>query len=211
MNMHSFRLGSPWADTRSFDNPRSMADDSPDKSPREKVEPSIQYLQKLGSKHLDLIFEASKWVFSVDDIAGLDIFVADIDEVESLPRHAVSLHLQNNASREVYEKYLEHIIQNLHEDGPEFHERLVEIYMDEVERYDELGRRSSEMADNGSYTKLLNLLESSTQYRADRLLGRIPDGKMYEVRAILLGRLGQHDGALQIYVYQLGDHARAEE
>lgn len=34
---------------------------------------------------------------------------------------------------------------------------------------------------------------------------------MHEVRAILLGRLGRHEGALQIYVYQLEDHATAEQ
>jgi hypothetical protein len=34
---------------------------------------------------------------------------------------------------------------------------------------------------------------------------------MYDVRAILLGRLGQHEAALQIYVHRLKDHAKAEE
>ena len=43
------------------------------------------------------------------------------------------------------------------------------------------------------------------------MLGRLPSEDMHEVRAILLGRLGRHEGALQIYVYQLDDHATAEE
>jgi len=64
---------------------------------------------------------------------------------------------------------------------------------------------------NEAYQKLLDLLESSTSYRADRMLGRLPSEDMHEVRAILLGRLGRHEGALQIYVYQLEDHATAEE
>ena len=62
-----------------------------------------------------------------------------------------------------------------------------------------------------AYRKLLDLLESSTSYRADRMLGRLPSEDLHEVRAILLGRLGRHEGALQIYVYQLEDHATAEE
>ena len=61
------------------------------------------------------------------------------------------------------------------------------------------------------YNKLLDFLESSTSYRADRILGRLPSEDMFEVRALLLGRLGRHEGALQIYVYQLDDHATAEE
>ena len=61
------------------------------------------------------------------------------------------------------------------------------------------------------YKKLLDLLESSTSYRADRILGRLPSEDMHEARAVLLGRLGRHEGALQIYVYQLEDHATAEQ
>lgn len=34
---------------------------------------------------------------------------------------------------------------------------------------------------------------------------------LFEARAILLGRLGNHDGALQIYVHRLLDYSKAEE
>jgi len=34
---------------------------------------------------------------------------------------------------------------------------------------------------------------------------------LYEARAILLGRLGRHDQALQTYVYRLQDYMKAEE
>jgi len=34
---------------------------------------------------------------------------------------------------------------------------------------------------------------------------------MFEARAVLLGRLGKHDGALEIYVYRLQDFIKAEE
>jgi hypothetical protein len=34
---------------------------------------------------------------------------------------------------------------------------------------------------------------------------------MFEARAVLLGRLGKHDGALETYVYRIGDFNRAEE
>lgn len=71
-------------------------------------------------------------------------------------------------------------------------------------------RRIAAGADE-AYQKLLDLLESSMSYRADRILGRLPSEDMYQVRAILLGRLGRHEGALQLYVYQLEDHATAEE
>jgi len=34
---------------------------------------------------------------------------------------------------------------------------------------------------------------------------------MFEVRAILLGRMGKHQAALEIYVYRLNNFAKAEE
>lgn len=34
---------------------------------------------------------------------------------------------------------------------------------------------------------------------------------MFQARAILLGRMGKHQGALEIYVYRLDDYAKAEE
>ena len=34
---------------------------------------------------------------------------------------------------------------------------------------------------------------------------------MFEARAVLLGRLGKHEGALELYVYRLQDYIKAEE
>lgn len=60
-----------------------------------------------------------------------------------------------------------------------------------------------------TYAKLVRFLEVSTQYRADRLLGRLPADRFFEIRAALLGRLGQHEGALTIYVHRLKDFETA--
>ena len=64
---------------------------------------------------------------------------------------------------------------------------------------------------NEEYLKALAFLKSSKSYRPDHVLRHLPDDELYEARAILLGRLGNHDGALQIYVYRLADYAKAEE
>ncbi|GAA5922564.1 hypothetical protein JCM1841_006202 [Sporobolomyces salmonicolor] len=180
---------------------RQMSKDEDD--PGEKVADTVRYLQKLGADHVNVIFEASKWVFEQDREAGLQIFIADFEEVESLPRHATMAHLEG-IGRDVCIRYLEHIIHVLGEQGAEFHEKLIELYLAVVQAS---GTGPDETADQ----KLLDLLESSTSYRADRMLGRLPSEDMHQVRAILLGRLGRHEGALQIYVYQLEDHTTAEQ
>ncbi|GAA6019853.1 hypothetical protein JCM11491_004841 [Sporobolomyces phaffii] len=185
---------------------RQMSDDEED--PEEKLGDTVRYLQKLGPDHLDVILEASKWVFEQDKRAGLEIFVADLEEVESLPRHLVLAHLDSVDSR-VCIDYLEHIIHGLGEQGSEFHEKLIELYLGSVRSAEK--QRGEDGSQPDAYTKLVDFLETSTSYRAERILGRLPSEDLHEVRAILLGRLGRHEGALQIYVYQLEDHATAEQ
>ena len=52
--------------------------------------------------------------------------------------------------------------------------------------------------------------QSLHKMRADRFLTR-SSTDLYEARAILLGRLGRHDQALETYVYRLQNYAKAEE
>jgi tetratricopeptide (TPR) repeat protein len=58
--------------------------------------------------------------------------------------------------------------------------------------------------------KLLAFLESSEYYHAEALLSKFPLDDLFEERALLLAKLGQHESALSIYVYTLGDLATAE-
>lgn len=74
---------------------------------------------------------------------------------------------------------------------------------------------------------MLAFLMESTHYRAEKILPRLPlEGKfllrsktldaktcpdLFEERAILLSRIGQHDQALDIYVYKLKNYSMAEE
>lgn len=39
----------------------------------EKIRPMVRYLQKLGPDHLDVIFDASRWVFAQDKEEGLQV------------------------------------------------------------------------------------------------------------------------------------------
>jgi len=48
-----------------------MSDDEDD--PEEKLGDTVRYLQKLGPDHVDVIFEASNWVFEQNKHAGLQV------------------------------------------------------------------------------------------------------------------------------------------
>ncbi len=87
----------------------------------------------------------------------------------------------------------------------------------------------SAVARKDVYAKFLTFIASDTRISLDRLYalsagtGGFCDLRFYlihelhhfsdfhEARAILLGRLGRHDQALETYVYRLQDYSKAEE
>lgn len=62
---------------------------------------------------------------------AFQIFIADLEEVESLPRPATMAHLEKISSNACM-VYLEHIIVALGEAGSDFHEKLIELYLNLV-------------------------------------------------------------------------------
>lgn len=109
-----------------------------------QIEPTIRYLQKLGSNHIDLILETSKWVFSRCEGStelikeALEIFVADLSAVESLPQPKIVKFLEG-LSPIGCQFYLEHLIHNLMDQSSEVHEKLVHLYIIEFKRLRALG------------------------------------------------------------------------
>lgn len=61
----------------------------------------------------------------------LQIFIDDLEKTETFPRDKVLKHLESISSDLVIQ-YLEFIIQELHDESPEFHNRLVIVYLDKI-------------------------------------------------------------------------------
>ncbi|WVQ65020.1 uncharacterized protein L199_003190 [Kwoniella botswanensis] len=182
-----------------------LAKDEEDKLDR--YPPTIRYLQKLGPTELELILKSSKWIFEEDPKMGLQIFTADEPEVESLPRSEVMRFLEKTQEGACI-GYLEHIINTLGEEGPDYHDKLAELYHARVKN--EEGKSDEEEKRKEAYSILLGFLEKSKQYRPYRLISKLAAEEMPEARAILLGRMGKHEEALKIYVYRLKDYTAAE-
>lgn len=51
--------------------------------------------------------------------------------------------------------------------------------------------------------KLLSALEGISGYNPEALLKRLPADALYEERAILLGKMNQHELALSLYVHKV--------
>ncbi|KAH9823872.1 hypothetical protein DFH28DRAFT_1216235 [Melampsora americana] len=187
----------------------------------ERIDPIIRYLQKLGPPHLQLIFNTSKWIFSIIQTnqplnltldnslirKSIEIFTADLSTVESLPKQEIInfLEIQNPLSCRIY---LEYLIYELNENLIEIHEKLIHFYINEFRKSKGLGDEENSQK---IYQSLLNHLIKSENYSANWVLGRLPLDEMFEARALTLGKIGQHDTALGIYINRLGNIKMAEE
>ncbi|KAG5644651.1 hypothetical protein DXG03_008033 [Asterophora parasitica] len=170
----------------------------------DKLMPSIYYLQKLGPEHLAQIFESSRWIFATDSDMAFEIFTSE-DVV--LPRQEVSDFLAGIDSK-VSARFLEYIIEERKEETPAFHDQLAELYLSIILS---AKKRGDEQTRNDVYTKLLEFISSNHHYSVDLLYGAISSTDLFEARAVLLGRLGRHDQALELYVYRMHDYLKAEE
>ncbi|KAF2460320.1 AvaB protein [Lineolata rhizophorae] len=171
---------------------------------------TVAYLQQLPPDLIDLILEFAEWPLRADPDLGMEIFVADTENAETLPRHAV-LDFLHQIDEGLAIRYLEHVIHELNDLTPEFHQKLVEAYLERLKGGRENGLEEEEI--KRCKEKLEAFLRSSAQYNRARVFRLLPTDEpdFFESRAIVLSNMGQHKQALQIYVFQLKDYAKAEE
>ncbi|PFH55851.1 hypothetical protein XA68_17513 [Ophiocordyceps unilateralis] len=168
---------------------------------------SIQYLQSLPPSEIDLILEYAAWTLKSNPDYAMEIFVGDTENAETLPRDRVVAFLQSVDTR-LERQYLEHIIGELEDMTPDFHNRLVDLYVDN------LGGTSKGAEWDCLMAKFIRFLRSSRQvYSLTKALGLLPrdDAAFYEARAVVLSNMGEHREALEIYVFRMKDYAKAEE
>jgi hypothetical protein len=143
----------------------------------DKVDPTVTYLQRLGPEYLDLIFEGSKWVITLDKEKGLQVSPVGYlrrllisikiftSEEHELPREEVADFLED-VDPHLSIRYIEHLIKERKETGVEFHDRLAELYLHDAQD------SSSDV--DAANAKFLSFLESSNHYRAVRIMGLLP-------------------------------------
>ena len=82
----------------------------------------------------------------------------------------------------------------------------LQIYLSEVlEWYADLTAQHKwdEKTYSSTRKKLLSALETISGYHPEVLLKRLPSDALYEERAILLGKMNQHELALSLYVHKV--------
>uniref|UniRef100_A0A0R3RRQ7 CNH domain-containing protein n=1 Tax=Elaeophora elaphi TaxID=1147741 RepID=A0A0R3RRQ7_9BILA len=191
-------------------------------SPLRGCNMTVEYLQKLGNKQLDLIIEFAVWVLQENLSAGLSIFIYDSAEIRSLDRERVLTFLTHECTAAVV-PYLEHIIYEWNEDMPKFHESLGQHYISKVKQLqrdyinilgedEHIAPAGEEEGELGEYRcKLQHFLKTSIAYSPEKLLVQLRHNSLYEERALLLGRLKKHQQALAIYTQILKNYKAAEK
>lgn len=138
---------------------------------------TVGYLQNLPPDMIDLILEFAEWTLGVDPELSMEVFVADTEKAEMLPRDRVVDFLQRIDVR-LEVQYLEHIINELNDLTPAFHNRLVVAYLKELtERQD---RDSNEW--KNLMSRLLSFLDTSSQYSLVKAFGLIPRDGMSPIK-----------------------------
>ncbi|XP_017104995.2 vam6/Vps39-like protein isoform X1 [Drosophila bipectinata] len=174
-------------------------------------ERTIRYLQALGSDHLPLIFEFADWVLQENPEEGLAIFTEELIEVESLPRAKV-LDFLVSKHKALVIPYLEHLIAVWNDENTLRHNVLIKQYFGKIQKMlteKEKGEDVSEL--KTLREKLFKMLKESDKYSPDRVLEDFPANILLEERALILGRLKQHDKVLAIFIQVLGDVCKATE
>ncbi|KAJ6013074.1 hypothetical protein N7522_003429 [Penicillium canescens] len=162
---------------------------------------TVAYLQNLPPDQIDLVIEFGEWPIRANHELGMEIFLTDTENAETLPRPRV-LGFLEKIDTTLAIHYLEHAINEWNDMTPDIHQRLLILYLDQL------------TSDKGEWKdKFLTMLKESEQYSPAKMLDRLDreDPNFYEARAILFSKMGQHRQALEIYVFKLEDHGKAEE
>jgi hypothetical protein len=134
---------------------------------------TIAYLQNLPSELIDIILEFAEWPIKVNAKKGMEVFVADTRNAENLPKDKV-LEFLVPFDKSLAVQYLEHVILELNDKTPEFHQKLVDLYLEKLR--DRKG--SSDEERSNARTKLEEFLRNSTQYNKLKTFNQLPaDGK----------------------------------
>ncbi|KAM3933506.1 transforming growth factor-beta receptor-associated protein 1 isoform 1-T3 [Leptodactylus fuscus] len=163
------------------------------------------------SKDQQLVWQYADWVLQKSEQVGVEIFTKrSLEEQlqnEGFCPDKIVDHLCKYTKALLI--YLEHLVMEKNIQKEKYHTHLAVLYLEEVLRL-----KSVESSDQSGLEDLRqrfqNLLQQSDLYRVLFLIDKIKDTDLHMERAILHGKLEEHDQALNILVHQLKDFAAAE-
>ena len=129
---------------------------------------TVAYLQNLPPEMIDLILDFARWPLERDRDLGMEVFLADTENAETLPRAQV-LHFLQDIDAKLAVRYLEHVIHELNDATPTFHQRLADTYIQGLMSDD----FESDDQRNHWKEKTLAFLRQSKNYQAYKTLKQL--------------------------------------
>lgn len=176
-------------------------------------EPKIELTQKFKP---EMIIEYLKPLCGIDPMIVLEFSMLVL---ESCPTQTIELFLSGNIPADLVSSYLKQhapsmqatyleLMLSMNENGisGNLQNEMIQIYLSEVlDWYADLTaqKKWDEKAYTPTRKKLLSALEGISGYTPEVLLKRLPTNALFEERALLLGKMNQHELALSIYVHRL--------
>jgi hypothetical protein len=130
---------------------------------------TVAYLQNLPPSQIDLILEFGEWPLRENHDLGMEIFLAETENAETLPRPRVLAFLEGIDTKLAIQ-YLEHVIHEWNDMSPDLHQRLLMLYLDRI---------NADKSDKECKDKFLAMLKESEQYSPAKTLDRLDREGMY--------------------------------
>uniref|UniRef100_A0AAF5D5P9 CNH domain-containing protein n=1 Tax=Strongyloides stercoralis TaxID=6248 RepID=A0AAF5D5P9_STRER len=190
-----------------------------------EIDIMIEYLKELGHKEIETILKYAKWVFSIDEKKGLEIFIDETneyDEVKLFDRARINEFLTDYDIR-LSIQYLEFIINVWKDDNITFSEYLGSLYrlrIDELRKdYTHLckdddkfivaGEEEGELGELRK--KFIKFLNENNLYTPRKMLDSLKSDYFYEEKAVVYRKMKKHKNALCIYISILNLYDEADK
>ena len=145
---------------------------------------TVAYLQSLPPDLIDLVLEFARWVLRCDPQLGLQVFIADTENAETLPRERVLRYL-GEIDPELEIAYLDHVLDEWRDGTPDFHNRFVELLIGSLRDADATGGRTGRGREspvwNERMAKLVRFLRESRQCSLGRAYALVPRDGMSRI------------------------------
>lgn len=149
---------------------------------------TVVYLQSLPPEMIDLILEFSEWALRKSPELAMEIFLGDTENAETLPRDKVVKFL-DSVDTKLEVRYLEHIITELNDMTPDYHNQLVEMLVRQLKSSD--ARDEEWQVHMG---RLVSFLKESNQYSLGTAFSLLKgDGKFLSYLVSCVSLLTTHD------------------
>ena len=194
----------------------------------------IKYIKKLTNKNLDLIFKYSKSILEKHDYeTSMQVFVTNVELIDIAANGVVNnqqddeddqilrelnrekvcefLHKQIEPKELGFSllfKYVEYCVYVWQDKSEYINNLLIQIYKENIQRIQQKEDTASNVELKNLKEKLLQFLKNTNFYQINYALGQFDMNT--EERAILYGKIGEHEEALNIYVNTLNDVNKAE-